>query len=358
MADAPSARDRLDDALGATAPDSVRALPDDVLDRLVDADRGRPAASPARRRAGDREGAQGRAPAGACHRAQGADVSARRAGSPQLARIARLVHTDIADLDDLAGIDDTDLRTLHDQIAESYFGAGRESFARVAGLSKALPGAVAGKLAQRFLPPHLAAQVAVLLEPAKARELVSKVSLPYLADLSLSLDPTRATPILQAVPAERIGEVAAELFRRGDYAAVAEFAGSVTRAACAPRWRWRTGAICSRSCRCWCGTTTSMPRWPTCPRTASTRSSAWSRAAGCGTRPTTSPATCRRPPATAPPIGWRTPTPRHGRRGSLPRRPGGWVEPPSPCWAPTPTRRPRRHARHGCEGLRGRGVRT
>jgi hypothetical protein len=35
MADAPSARDRLDDALGATAPDPVRALPDDVLDRLV-----------------------------------------------------------------------------------------------------------------------------------------------------------------------------------------------------------------------------------------------------------------------------------------------------------------------------------
>lgn len=140
------------------------------------------------------------------------------------------MHTDVADLDGLGGIDDTDLRTLHDQIAESYFGAGRESFARVAGLSKALPGAVAGKLAQRFLPPHLAAQVAVLLEPAKARELVSKVSLPYLADLSLSLDPTRARPILQAVPAERIGEVAAELFRRGDYAAVAEFAGSVTPA--------------------------------------------------------------------------------------------------------------------------------
>jgi hypothetical protein len=157
-------------------------------------------------------------------------MSTRRAGaaSPQLARIARLTYTDVKDLDGLAGIDDADLRTLHDQIAEMYFGAGRESFARVAGLSKALPGVVAGKLAQRFLPPHLAAQIAVLLEPAKARELVTKVSLPYLADLSLSLDPTRARPIVQAIPAERIGEVAAELFRRGDYAAVAEFADTVT----------------------------------------------------------------------------------------------------------------------------------
>ncbi|WP_375491767.1 hypothetical protein [uncultured Jatrophihabitans sp.] len=157
------------------------------------------------------------------------DSSKMRTRSPQLARLARLTYTDIAELDGLAGVPDDDLRALHDQIAELYFSAGRESFARVAGLSKALPGSVAGKLAERFLPPHLAAQVAVMLDPGKARELVNKVSLPYLAELSLSLDPSRSQPVVQAIPAARIGEIAAELYRRGEYAAMAEFAATVTR---------------------------------------------------------------------------------------------------------------------------------
>lgn len=155
-------------------------------------------------------------------------MSTRDTRSPQLGRIARLMYVDVNDLEGLDGIPEADLRALHDQIADSYFAAGRASFARVAGLSKALPTVVAGKLAQRFLPPHLAAQVTVMLEPAKARDLVDKVSVPYLAELSLSLDPTRSKPVVQAIPARRIAEVSAELFRRNEHAAVAEFAGSVT----------------------------------------------------------------------------------------------------------------------------------
>lgn len=160
----------------------------------------------------------------------GGPPSPRRNGTrnPQLGRIARLVAVDPGELAGLDDIPENDLRILHDQISESYFAEGRGQFARVASLSKALPGSVAGKLAERFLPPQLAAQVAVLLEPAKARELVNTVSVPYLADLSLALDPARSTPVVQAIPADRVGEIAVELFRRSEYAAVAEFAGTVT----------------------------------------------------------------------------------------------------------------------------------
>ncbi|MGI8679963.1 MAG: hypothetical protein ACR2LX_15030 [Jatrophihabitans sp.] len=148
--------------------------------------------------------------------------------SPQLGRIARLLAVDVADVHGLDGIDDDELRALHDLIGRALFADGQQRFARVAGLSKMLPGRVAGKLAEKFLPPALAARVAELLEPAKARELVTKVSVGYLADLSLALDPTRSKPVVQAIPPARIGEVARELFARREYATMAEFAGTVT----------------------------------------------------------------------------------------------------------------------------------
>ncbi|MEO6885752.1 MAG: hypothetical protein ABI232_05610, partial [Jatrophihabitantaceae bacterium] len=146
----------------------------------------------------------------------------------QIGRIARLLAVDPDDVQGLDDIGDEDLRTLHDLISGMLSASGQEPFARVASLSKLLPGAVAGKLAERFLPPELAARVAVLLEPAKARELVTKVSVDYLAELSLALDPVRSRAVVQAIPADRVAQVARALFDRGEYAAMAEFAGTVT----------------------------------------------------------------------------------------------------------------------------------
>jgi hypothetical protein len=148
--------------------------------------------------------------------------------SPQLVRIARLLAVAPGDVRGLDDVPDADLRALHDQISESYFAAGREGFAKVAALSRVLPSAVAGRLAERFLPPVFGARTAELLDPAKAADLVSTISVRYLADLSVALDPTRSRPVVRALPARRVAEVAAELFRRGEYLAMAEFAGTVT----------------------------------------------------------------------------------------------------------------------------------
>jgi hypothetical protein len=147
---------------------------------------------------------------------------------PQIVRIARLLATDPGEIQGLDDVPDADLRALHDQISESYFAAGREGFSKVVGLSRVLPTSVAGKLAERFLPPVFGARTAELLEPAKAADLVTKISVRYLADLSIALDPTRARPVVRAIPPSRVGEVAAELFRRHEYVAMAEFAGTVT----------------------------------------------------------------------------------------------------------------------------------
>jgi len=149
----------------------------------------------------------------------------------QIRRIARLLGVEPQAIQGFDTVPVAELRLLHDQIAESLFVVHEESFARVAGVSKVIPGAVAGKLAERFLQPALAARAAVMLDPAKASDLVNKVSVSYLADVAVSLDPVRGQSVIRAIPPARVAEVARELFKRDELAAMAEFAGTVEKAA-------------------------------------------------------------------------------------------------------------------------------
>jgi len=148
--------------------------------------------------------------------------------SPQIGRIARLLHLDPGEVQGLEGIPDADLRILHDQISKRLFGDAQRQFARVAALSKTIPGPLAGVLAMKFLPPVMAARVSEMLDPAKARDLIGRVSIDYLAEIALALDPVRSKPVVQKLPPEPIGKVAKALFARQEYAAMAEFVGTVT----------------------------------------------------------------------------------------------------------------------------------
>ncbi|MCZ4498720.1 MAG: hypothetical protein JWQ74_1273 [Marmoricola sp.] len=148
--------------------------------------------------------------------------------SAQLGRIARLLRLEPGELQGLDDVPDADLRILHDQISRTLFAEGQRRFARVAGLSKTIPGPLAGVLAVKFLPPVMAARVSENLDPAKARDLIGRVPIAYLAEIALALDPVRSKPVVQKLPPEPIGKVAKELFGRGEYATMAEFVGTVT----------------------------------------------------------------------------------------------------------------------------------
>lgn len=152
----------------------------------------------------------------------------RHVRSPQIGRIARLLRLDPAEVQGLDGVPDADLRILHDQISKTLFGDAQHQFARVAGLSKTIPGPLAGLLAEKFLPPVMAARTSEMLDPAKARDLIGRVSVTYLAEIALALDPVRSKPVVQKLPPEPIGRVAKELFGRKEYATMAEFVGTVT----------------------------------------------------------------------------------------------------------------------------------
>lgn len=146
---------------------------------------------------------------------------------PELVAIGRVLGVEVDELNGLDEISDDDLRVLRGQIANRLSADKRRRFARVAALAHSIPGPIAGRLAEKFLPPAGGALAAELLEPAKARDLVGRVSLAYLGDLAVALDPVRAQDVVRAIPAVRVGEVAQELFSRKEYAAMARFVGAV-----------------------------------------------------------------------------------------------------------------------------------
>lgn len=154
-------------------------------------------------------------------------MSAPSGASAQINRLAHLLGVPVSEVAGLDGVPAEELRNLHRQISDAMFGPGRPRFARIAALSERLPASASGRLAERFLPPVLAAQVSVELEPAKARELVNRVSLDYLAELSAALDPSRCAEVVRALPPQRVGQIAGALFARHEYAALAEFAGVI-----------------------------------------------------------------------------------------------------------------------------------
>jgi hypothetical protein len=124
-----------------------------------------------------------------------------------------------------------DLRTLRQQVAEALFQADRHHFVRIAALSKAVPVAVAAKLTQATLPPLLAARTAELLDPARAVEMVARLSDSYLADVAAAMDAARAVDVVAAIPPDKVSRVARELARRGEWVVMGSFVAHVSNAA-------------------------------------------------------------------------------------------------------------------------------
>ena len=147
---------------------------------------------------------------------------------PELQKLAKTLDVPVERLEFLAGVPAEDLKVLRQQVAESLFRAGKPAFARVAALSKTVPVGVSAKLTEAALPPLLAARTAELLEPAKAAELVSKVSEGYLADVSARMDAARAPEVIAAIPPAKVATVGLELARRGEWVVIGGFVSHVS----------------------------------------------------------------------------------------------------------------------------------
>jgi hypothetical protein len=151
--------------------------------------------------------------------------------STSTAEIFKLAHqlgVDSAELDFLAPLPADDLRALRQQIGDYLFEADKHHFTKVAAISRLVPVAIAAKVTEFALPPMIAARTAELLDPAKAAEMVGRLSDGYLADVSAAMDPTRAPDVIARIPPAHVSKVGAELARRGEWVVMGGFVSVVS----------------------------------------------------------------------------------------------------------------------------------
>jgi hypothetical protein len=148
----------------------------------------------------------------------------------ELEKLAYQLNVELHELDFLAELPAEDLHELRGKIADALFEADRHHFVKIAALSKSIPSAVAAKVTEFALPPIIGARTAELLEPAKAIDLVGRISDSYLARVSAAMDPGRAAHLIEVIPAEKIAMVGRELARNNEWVIIGGFVSYVTEA--------------------------------------------------------------------------------------------------------------------------------
>ncbi|MEQ8799501.1 MAG: hypothetical protein RJQ08_15790 [Salinisphaeraceae bacterium] len=155
----------------------------------------------------------------------------RLAVRAELQKLARLLDTDAAALDFLAGKPAADLRQLREGVAEAMFKRHSSSFRLLASLSGLLPAGITARIAHMALGAFLAGRVTGEMTPKRAVAIARKLPTDFLAETSLYIEPERAKPVLAAMPVDMIEKVAVILVGQREFITMGRFVGAVSEAA-------------------------------------------------------------------------------------------------------------------------------
>lgn len=145
----------------------------------------------------------------------------------EIAKLARVLGVDPAELDFLSAQPPSAIKAFRDQVSDEMSGRDVLRMQRVAAAVKLVPKPVAALVAEKALGPALAAAVAGAVEPARAVAIAESLSPKFLADATVLLDPKRAAEVIARVPDTMAAEVARELVERGDYLTMGRLAGAM-----------------------------------------------------------------------------------------------------------------------------------
>ncbi|MCK9247643.1 MAG: hypothetical protein M0P31_01500 [Solirubrobacteraceae bacterium] len=141
----------------------------------------------------------------------------------EILKLARVLGVDPPTLGYLDAVAPDDLRRVREQVTDACFDGDRDRLRKVAFAAKAVPGAIAARLAQIALGPVLCARVTGLLDPRKAVDIARRVPDAFLADIAVELDPRRAATVIAAIPVDTIARVARILSGRRAWVEMGQF---------------------------------------------------------------------------------------------------------------------------------------
>lgn len=144
-------------------------------------------------------------------------------GAAEQVKMARLLEIAEESLPFIVDLPSAKTRAFRETVTEFYYQRQKDSFSRLAGMSKILPVGASAKLALNLLGAVLSAGIACELPPERAAKLADKLPTDFLAKLALYLDPMRAGPIIGAVNDSHLFAVAVALNKQREYVTLARF---------------------------------------------------------------------------------------------------------------------------------------
>lgn len=108
---------------------------------------------------------------------------------------------------------------------DKLFGDGRKLFQKLASASKLLPTGITATIGEKAFGAMLCARIASEMPYQRAVELADKMTIPFLAQVTIELDPRRVKDIIQNMPLAKLRAVATELLAEKHYVIMGGFVG-------------------------------------------------------------------------------------------------------------------------------------
>lgn len=117
----------------------------------------------------------------------------------------------------------TELMTLRRGVSQAMFAVSGERLEPVGALARRVPATLAARVAKAALGPLLSGRVASVMDPGTAVALAAHLEAEFLAEVTLSLDPSRAAAIIKELDDELVVAVGQQLLERGEYIVLSRF---------------------------------------------------------------------------------------------------------------------------------------
>lgn len=145
--------------------------------------------------------------------------------SAELVKLGQLLGVPSAELSFLESLPLPTLIKVRALTTDKLFNDGRKLFQKLASASKLLPAGITASIGEKVFGPMLCARIASEMPYQRAVELADKMTIPFLAKVTLELDPRRVKDIIQHMPIARLRAVATELLAHKHYIVMGGFVG-------------------------------------------------------------------------------------------------------------------------------------
>lgn len=147
----------------------------------------------------------------------------------ELTKLARVLSAEPAALGFLEEASVASLREFRQLATHTLFDDGRETFRRLAKLSRLLPVPLLVRFTTSLVGPELAGRVASEMDPDRAARMSAELPLDFLGEVCLHLDPERSREVIRGIDSSRVRDVCLELLRRREYICMARFVDILER---------------------------------------------------------------------------------------------------------------------------------